>query len=78
MGCQRLLGAKLRDVGGVLMLRQEKNQTTLDICAPIIQSEDCKGLKNHAANLKRHESWMGNGGLSLLHLADRYNQVEMP
>lgn len=61
----------------MLILKQEKNQKLLDVCIPLIQSGDLKGLKKYASALKRHKSWIGNGGLSPLHLAARHNQTEI-
>lgn len=59
------------------MVKQEENQTLLDVCISLIQSGDLKSLKKQAPALKRHESWVGNGGLSPLHWAARHNQVEI-
>lgn len=61
----------------MLELKQEENKKFLDVCISIVQSGDIKGLKKYVSVLKRHESWIGNGGLSPLHLAAQYNQVEM-
>ncbi len=58
------------------MLKQEETRL-LEECALIISSGDLRGLKKHISALKRHESWVGNGGISPLHLAARYNQVEI-
>lgn len=59
------------------MLKEKEKQTLLDVCIPIVQTGDLKGLKKYASALKRHQSWVGNGGLSPLHLATRHNQVEI-
>jgi len=55
----------------------KEKEKLLDACIPVLQAGDLKRLKKYAPALKRHESWIGNGGLSLLHLAAKHNQVEI-
>jgi ankyrin repeat protein len=57
------------------MLKQKEKLP--NVCIPILQAGDLKSLKKYAPALKRHESWIGGGGFSPLHLAARYNQVEI-
>jgi hypothetical protein len=59
-----------------LILKEKKTPNLLDVCTPIVQG-DLKSLKKYISALKRDESWVGNGGLSPLHLAARHNQVEI-
>lgn len=59
------------------MLQQEESLTLIDECSSLIQSGDLKSLKKCLFDLKRDESWIGDGGLSPLHLAATYNQLEI-
>ncbi len=60
-----------------MILKEKESPSLLDTCIPILQAGDLKGLKKYIPSLKRHKSWVGNGGFSPLHLAARHNQVEI-
>jgi len=56
--------------------KQEKN-TVKNISFSLIKKGDLNNLKNYISELERDLSWVGIDGLSPLHVAARYNQVEI-
>jgi len=61
------------------MFKQKQNQKFQDICVPVVQSGDLKGLQNLLAGEGKREinAPIGNLGLTLLHLCAIFGQVEI-